>query len=375
MLSRFLPLTIVSLLVACAPAKKPVLHATDPIVLSAWSLMSREGDRVVLHDQVLPYRLNSTLFSDYAHKLRTVTIPVGTSAVVNDDGSLDFPLGTIISKTFFYPKHFDPKQDSMVSKEVDEGQYLEATRELDLSKVRLLETRLLVRRSNGWAALPYVWNDAQTEANLEPAGDLKQLSLVSNHETVEFPYLVPDQNQCAGCHGTDTKSKGVNPIGPTITNLNRPGFDGVNQLGAWRDMGWLNLTDEVEGYSALANWRNTSEPLPQRARAYLDVNCGHCHSETGPADTSGLFLDASTRDPVRLGRCKLPIAAGQGTGGHPYSIVPGHADQSILVYRMISSDPGAMMPELGRSLSHKEGIELISAWINTMSGSCGLDQS
>ena len=51
--------------------------------------------------------------------------------------------------------------------------------------------------------------------------------------------------------------------------------------------------------------------LEDRARAYLDVNCGHCHNPKGPADTSGLWLDAAHHDPRRLGLCKPPVAAGR----------------------------------------------------------------
>lgn len=89
-----------------------------------------------------------------------------------------------------------------------------------------------------------------------------------------------------------------------------------------------------------------------RARAYLDINCGHCHNRRGPADTSGLALDASETSRVALGLCKSPIAAGRGTGDRRFAIVPGQPDESITVYRMGSTDPGSMMPELGRSLAH-----------------------
>ena len=71
-----------------------------------------------------------------------------------------------------------------------------------------------------------------------------------------------------------------------------------------------------------------------------------------------------------MGRCKPPIAAGRGSGGFNYSLVPGQADQSILTFRMASRDPAAMMPELGRTLVHQQGVELIRSWINTMQGEC-----
>ena len=69
---------------------------------------------------------------------------------------------------------------------------------------------------------------------------------------------------------------------------------------------------------------------------------------------------------MALGIYKATVSAGAGTGGHTYSIVPGHPEESIMVYRMNSTNPGAMMPELGRSLIHQEGVALISEWIKEM---------
>ena len=111
-------------------------------------------------------------------------------------------------------------------------------------------------------------------------------------------------------------------------------------------------------------------PVADRARAYLDINCGHCHSAVGPADTSGLWLDAATDEPRRLGLCKPPVAAGQGTGDHMFDIVPGRPEDSILIYRMASLDPGAMMPELGRGTVHEEGVALVRDWITAWLGGC-----
>src|SRR5690606_2983852 len=110
--------------------------------------------------------------------------------------------------------------------------------------------------------------------------------------------------------------------------------------------------------------------LEQRARTYLEINCAHCHQRGGSGDTSGLFLTADEPSPTRLGVCKPPVAAGRGTAGHRFSIVPGAPEQSILVSRIKSTEVGVLMPELGRSRVHEEGLALVSAWIASMSGSC-----
>jgi hypothetical protein len=100
--------------------------------------------------------------------------------------------------------------------------------------------------------------------------------------------------------------------------------------------------------------------------AYLDVNCAHCHSQFGPATNTGLFLNSEEKSPHRIGVFKGPVSAAQGSGNLKYNIVPGDANASILVYRLKSIETGVAMPEIGRSLVHSEGVQLISDWINQM---------
>ena len=109
----------------------------------------------------------------------------------------------------------------------------------------------------------------------------------------------------------------------------------------------------------LAVWDDPkSGTLDARARAWLEINCAHCHSPEGPARNSGLDLLASQRNPTRFGINKPPVAAGIGSGGLAFDIVPGQPDKSILVYRIASTHPGIMMPELGKRLVHEEGVAL-----------------
>ena len=384
------------LLVACAGClvgcEQPgvVFHATrNPDALSEWGLMQVHQEQLQLNTEVTSYSLNSPLFSDYTHKLRTVWIPSGRSAVAGEDGSIDFPQGTIFSKTFFYPM-----QGAQLIKTTDQDTWFRPAvgpgGGLNLRESYLLETRLLVKRSGGWYALPYLWNAAQTEAHLEVTGAILPVTLEDEFDasSLSFNYVVPDQNQCAGCHATEHTTRAIHLIGPSIQNLNRehryspaptntaspntvlPNTMLTNQLDHWQASGLLTMPARPIR-EVMTDWRDQKAPLAHRARSYLHINCGHCHSKTGPADTSGLYLDLATANSVQLGFCKLPIAAGQGTGGHRYSIMPGQPEASILVYRMESLDPGAMMPEFGRSTVHQEGVELLSNWIASLEGSCG----
>ena len=372
----FALLALVVLLSACKREEVGVHFFAEgqPRVLSEWRVLKVSDGRLSLNEGVVPYDLNTPLFSDYAHKLRTIWMPKGKSASYAAQNSFAFPVGTIISKTFYYPLPDDGRWDgkSVARTSVNTGLQGES---LDLSKVRLIETRLLVRREAGWEAMPYVWNEAQTEATLKRAGELISLELVGDDgEREAANYQVPDQNQCASCHATDNKTRALHPIGPKARNLNRNfGYPegSENQLAHLSRVGYLVGAPAPEGAPRNADWQDVAHAkLEDRARAYLDVNCGHCHSPTGPAITSGMWLDASITDRLKLGFCKQPVAAGKGTGNRLYDIAPGRADASVLVFRMDSDDPSVMMPELGRSVIHREGVELVRQWINAQQGAC-----
>jgi uncharacterized repeat protein (TIGR03806 family) len=376
MAHRILALAAVALLAACVrqPASVHFFAEGQPASLADWHVLDVRDGKLAPNAGVLPYDLNTPLFTDYAHKLRTVWMPKGHAARYDANEAFDFPVGTILSKTFYYPR----SEGDAVVRSNDAGPDLRGGG-LDLSKVRLIETRLLVRRKDGWVALPYVWNAQQTEATLKRGGELVPLTLVAADGSREqAEYEVPDQNQCGGCHGTDTTSKALHPLGPRARHLNRdfPYAQGSeNQLVRWANAGYLSGAPAPAAAPHDADWLDSSQPLDARARAYLDINCGHCHSPKGPGNTSGLWLNAATNEPLRLGRCKLPIAAGMGTGDRRHDIVPGRPDDSIMPYRMASDDPSVMMPELGRSVVHDEGVQLIRDWIAAMQGNCGPEES
>lgn len=283
------------------------------------------------NSRVHPYTLNTPLFSDYAEKFRYIYVPAGKTARHTGAGLLNFPVGTALIKSFGYPADF---------------------RRPD-AQVRILETRVLLRRPGGWVALPYVWENG--EAVLKRGGKRLPVSWTdARGQPQQISYAVPNQNQCKECHQS---SGAIEPIGPKARNMAQPLLTSLVRSG---------LLDRAPAVTPLPRWDDARAPVPARARAYLDVNCGHCHSREGAASNSGLYLTFEEADPVARGIGKTPVAAGRGSGGLEVAIAPGAPDKSILLYRMQSTEPGVAMPELGRSLVHEEGVALVRAYIAGM---------
>lgn len=370
---RLLPILVVVIgvvlfgLAACDGDPEVRVQAADapPEHLSDWGIVFVESGAMQVNGAARTYALNTPLFSDYALKLRTIWMPPGATASYRDDGPFEFPVGTIISKTFYYPlAGREPAGALPVVRRVAETAM--PPRRIDLDQHRLIETRLLVRYSEGWRAYPYVWNAAQSEADLSIAGDFKRLRF---EQADAFTYVVPDQNQCAGCHVSDRALDELQPIGPTAWQLNRalPGQSGT-QLDGWVADGVLS--GAPAHYPEGIDWSAAGVAIDARARAYLDANCAHCHNSAGPADSSALDLSFGVVAGRATGICKPPVAVGRGSGDRPYDIWPGRPDESILLYRMQHTDPAIAMPELGRSTVHEEAIALVAEWIEEMPGDC-----
>jgi len=346
---------------ACGESEPTFFAAENPLRLSDWNLLSISGGELQTNSSTLKFQPRNTLFTDYAHKLRTMWIPVDSQVELQDNRFV-YPVGTVLSKTFYYPVN----GSGGFVRVADSGE----VSSLSLADHRLIETRLLVRRQSGWEAFPYVWNDEQTEAFLRVAGTSQPVSLSGDGGTQDFTYFVPNENQCSGCHTRIHPDGGLEPLGAVAHQLNFTPPGAAQQqtaLAAMVQKGWLSSVPQL---AELPHWQDESLPLAQRATAYLDMNCGHCHNPDGPADTSALLLDGFARTVREMGSCKPPVAAGGGAGDRLYGIVPGEPDESILLYRMQSTEPDEMMPELGRALVHEEGLELVREWIDAMPGNC-----
>lgn len=281
---------------------------------------------------LIAYSLRTPLFSDYAEKQRYVYLPSGARMSADAEGRLDLPVGSALIKTFGYGSG---------------------------TAFRPIETRVLLRRAGGWEALPYVWNADLSDADLKVAGTRLPVTVTRpDGQRIDISYAVPNKNQCKECHSS---AGAVVPIGPVAANM----AIAPDKAAAFRRrIDWAAAPISADG----PVWNDpVTGSLDQRARAYLMVNCAHCHNPRGSASNSGLFFNyAAAADRTSTGLYKRPVAAGRGSGGREFDIAPGQPDQSIMVHRMASTEPGVAMPEVGRSMVHEEGVALIRAWISSL---------
>ncbi len=364
--------------------------------LDQYNLFADPHDpRSMPNDGGVPFVLNSKLFSDYATKYRVAFVPPGTKAVYMDgqdgdnvNGTIHFPTGTVIAKTFAF---------------TDESQGTE----------ELVETRLLIKRVSEsgkafWDGPTYIWekdSEGNPVAKLALGGGTRAVSWHYQDPTTgqlltgsSDSYAIPNANQCITCHSNDDMESGSAPIGPKPRNLNRAyapesafmgtrgqgGFPRVNQLKYWQDQGILtNVPDlQIDGRGVATNierlphWNlpgdsgetaGSDADVEARLRAYLEVNCQHCHNDRGAASNTGYYLDHYRQVDAGYGICKKPTATGGGSCGRQHIVVPGDADSSIVSCRLADdSDPQRRMPPIARSVAHTEGVELLNHWINNV---------
>lgn len=307
---------------------------------------------------VHPYTVVSPLFSDFAGKDRFLYLAEGETLHIDweaadpgpgGEGELwEYPVGSVLIKTFYFDlDRSDPGQDE---------------------NAKLIETRLMVRSEDEWDFYTYVWDDEETDAVLTEFGMLVDVDLTDvDGQAVTQEYKVPSLEQCGSCHDRDNQAKTLGPVTPQMNYLVERDGEMVNQM-SW--LASLGLFDEplpdLADYPTMVDPMGDEGTLDDRARSYLHSNCAHCHRQDGGAGISGLRYPYWEQEPVHLGICKPPAAAGAASGGRPYDIVPGDPDQSIVVFRMESLDPMVKMPELPSRVLNPAGIQLISDWIAAM---------
>jgi len=268
------------------------------------------------------YEINSSLFTDYAYKQRLIRLPEGQSMRYNNTDLLPtFPDNTLISKTFYY--NIDERDPSLGKK--------------------IIETRILIKVNGEWLVGDYIWNAAQTEANYRETGSTEAISYIDGSgQTQNVNYEIPSKQDCFTCHNNNATTF---PIGPKLRNLNFvPSYTSQNQLDYLASIGMLQGASS-NNISVLPNWENDNLLLEDRARAYMDINCAHCH-QPGSSVPPGFTLDFRLETDFN------------NTGIY--------ANRGEVIARFQSTLPTYRMPQLGRTVVHAEALQMLEEYIDSL---------
>ena len=288
--------------------------------LSELNLFSGNLGDLNISSRAFKYELNTQLFTDYAHKQRLVALPENTTMQYDGDGLPIFPDNTVIAKTFYY--------------NIDE-------RDLSLGRI-IVETRVLIKINGAWETGDYKWNAEQTEATLDLNGSIVPVTWIDVEGTTNSSnYKIPSNTDCFTCHSTYDVTT---PIGPKLRNMNFV-VNGINQLDNFINNQHLTGVSSSSEVSPIVNWQDTSAPLEDRARSYLDINCAHCHIEGGDCGNQSILRLAYE---TSLNDSKI-------------------AERKVSISLRISEyNEGFSMPYIGTTMIHSEGVELIRDYLDTL---------
>jgi uncharacterized repeat protein (TIGR03806 family) len=311
---------------------------------------------------VIPYSVNSPLWSDGAEKERFLALP--------GDSRIEFEAVT-------YPQ---PAPGSTPGWRFPDGTVLVKTFALEMeagnpASRRRLETRILHHeRAPGnddeygaqvWHGYTYLWNDEQTDAELIDARGLDRSYLIRDAQapggTRQQAWHFPSRAECALCHTMAAKYVlGVTTL--QINRIHRYGDVEANQLSTFDHLGMFTrpLPAEPSKLGRLADYRDETAATESRARAYLQANCSHCHRKWGGGNAEFQLL--STLPLEQTGT--LNVRANHGTFGVEDGrlIVPGEPDRSLVYRRMMLSGLGRM-PHVASNTVDPLGTSLVRAWI------------
>lgn len=307
---------------------------------------------------VLPFEPVSGLFTDYALKKRFVWMPKNTKGTFAGDGNvIDLPVGAALIKNFYY--------ENVQGFASADG-------------VRIIETRIMIRKADGWIFAEYVWNDEQTEAFLDMNGSFTPVEWKdANNVTHSTNYRIPSEAQCTVCHKNTESVSGTNvsinvPIGIEPQNLNfnyNYGTASKNQLTAWIEAGFLESGFSLPSAdNSAVYYGDTSKSVELRARSYVDINCAHCHSAGKHCDYRPLRLSLTEtkNNRTNMGVCVETADMQDFEPALSRLVTPGNINRSMLYHRLNTTDEAYRMPLHGRSVIHQEGIQLIEQWINSL---------
>jgi len=303
---------------------------------------------------VLPYSVQSPLWSDGAQKRRWMALPSGSRVGYAEQGPWRFPEGTV------FIKHF--------------GMVLDERAPDDVLR---LETRFLVAaQGGGFYGLVYKWDDEQRDARLLLDGAEEVLDIVAADGSVrQQRYTYPSQRACGACHsersGYVMGARTAQLDGEYQPSVGEPsaiaesGEDpAASQLAAWaeRDVFDAPVAEALSAHERLIPLADEAAPLEVRVRSYWDANCSSCHNEASPFPS----WDARFSTPLAEQGVLLAPPQSGAVADDVRLIVPGDAERSLIYLRSQSEQPNVRMPPLLRNRVDDRYVELLREWIESL---------
>ncbi|SHH97341.1 PQQ-dependent sugar dehydrogenase [Ferrimonas marina] len=305
------------------------------------------------HPGCIPYSMNVPFWSDGAEKYRWLCLPndgshdsAAEQIVFAEQDLWQFPAGTVAIK------HFGMRADRS-----------------DPDSEFPLETRFVVRTERDLYGVTYRWNEAGTDAELLSDGLEWSFTQQTPVGPLQRTWTFPSRNQCLTCHAD--ANGGL--LGLNTRQLNRDQYYPAsgqtgNQLETFNALGMFHQQWPQDSFAELLEQVLTASPsgdqslaLADRARSYLDSNCGYCHHPNGVRGT----FDARLVTPLsEQGLIYGQLMESYGIEGEAV-VVPGQPDHSILYVRASQVGPLAM-PPLAKAVVDDDGMSLLSNWIRAL---------
>lgn len=300
---------------------------------------------------MIPYGVNSPLWSDNAQKQRWLGIPNNGSPYTADQqigftttGEWTFPNGSV------FVKHFDLPVD-----------------DTNPSVTKRLETRLLVRGSDGGVyGVTYKWRADNSDADLLATSGLDEnISITTAAGTRTVTWHYPSRAECLTCHtanaggvlGVKTRQLNGNLTYPSTGRTD-------NQIRTFNHLGLLNPVIQesaISTYAKLVNVTDTTAALDVRARSYIDANCALCHR---PGGTNAAF-DARFDTPLASQKIVYgAVLNNLGIAGAKV-VVPQNVGLSLL-YQRLNTLGANKMPPLAHNIIDSSAASEISDWIGSL---------